>query len=274
MTAAKTRRPTAMTIAGSDSGGGAGIQADLKTFAALGVFGTTAITAITAQNTLGVDAVQEVDLDVISSQIDAVISDIGVDAAKTGMLSSAGIIETVAERVSHHGMELIVVDPVMVATSGARLLREDAITALVTRLLPLGLVVTPNLAEAEALVDRPLSTDDQIRDAAREIHDMGPGHVIIKGGHLSGDAAVDVLFDGQAFHEYSADRIETRNTHGTGCTFSSAIAAGLARGMSVPDAVGLAKAFVTEAIRRAYPVGQGSGPLHHLYALDDLDDGR
>ena len=263
-----TPRPKALTIAGSDSGGGAGIQADLKTFAAFGVYGSSVITAVTAQNTLGVTAIQEIDLDVIASQIDAVMSDIGAAAVKTGMLSSAEIIETVVDGAKRHRMRNLVVDPVMVAASGDRLLREDAIGALKAVLLPLALVVTPNVPEAEVLVGGTLSSEDEIRDAARAIAGMGAANVIIKGGHMEGPESTDLLYDGSGFTEYSAPRIDTTNTHGTGCTFSSAIASGLAKGKNVADATTDAKAYVTEAIRFAYPVGEGSGPLNHFFESD------
>jgi hydroxymethylpyrimidine/phosphomethylpyrimidine kinase len=253
-----------MTIAGSDSGGGAGIQADLKTFQALGVYGASTLTAVTAQNTLGVRAVHEIPTDIIAAQIDAVVEDIGVDAAKTGMLSSAEIIATVAERIRHWRLDRLVVDPVMVAKSGDRLLREDAVQALVRDLLPLAAVLTPNLPEAEVLVGRQLESDEDIRQAARDILDLGPRAVVMKGGHRQGDAT-DVFFDGHAFHTFSAPRIETPNTHGTGCTFSAAISAGLARGMDVLDAVGAAKHYLTEAIRHSQPLGSGHGPVAHAW---------
>jgi hydroxymethylpyrimidine/phosphomethylpyrimidine kinase len=255
-----------MTIAGSDSGGGAGIQADLKTFQALGVYGASTLTAITAQNTVGVRAVHEIPTDVIAAQIDAVVEDIGVDAAKTGMLSSAQIIATVADRVRHWRLERLVVDPVMVAKSGDRLLREDAIQALIHDLLPLALVLTPNLPEAEVLLGRGIDTEDEIRQAARDILDLGPRAVVMKGGHRTGDAT-DILYDGRAFHTFEAERVDTPNTHGTGCTFSAAIAAGLARGEDVLDAVEAAKHYVDEAIRRARPLGSGHGPVAHDWPL-------
>src|ERR1700716_3641295 len=239
--AAHSRR-VAMTVAGSDSGGGAGIQADLKTFQALGVYGTSALTAITAQNTLGVRAVHEIPIEIIAAQIDAIVDDIGVDAAKTGMLSSAEIIGAVAERIRHWRLDRLVVDPVMVAKSGDRLLREDAVQALVRDLLPLAAVLTPNLPEAEVLVSRSLVTEDDIRQAARDIFALGPRAVVMKGGHRAGDAT-DLLFDGRTFHTFAAERIDTPNTHGTGCTFSAAIAAGLANGLNVVDAVAAAKRY-------------------------------
>ena len=260
------RFPVALTIAGSDSGGGAGIQADLKTFQALGVYGMSALTAITAQNTVGVSAVHEIPTDVIAAQIDAVLDDIGADAAKTGMLSSAEIIATVADRVRNWGIDRLVVDPVMVAKSGDRLLREDAVEALIQQLLPLAMVLTPNLPEAEVLVGRPLHTEDEIRQAARDILELGPRAVVMKGGHRAG-AARDLLFDGRDFNVFESERFDTPNTHGTGCTFSAGIAAGLARGLSLVDAVTQAKRYVTEAIRHATPLGHGHGPVNHSWAL-------
>ncbi len=260
------QRPSrAMTIAGSDSGGGAGIQADLKTFAALGVYGSSALTAVTAQNTLGVTAVVELPPDMVAAQIDAVMSDIGADAVKTGMLANSGIIRTVAEKVREHTIENLVVDPVMVAKGGDRLLQEEAVEALRGLLVPLAAVVTPNLPEASVLVGRSVESLEDARRAAREVVDMGARSVVVKGGHLQGDA-VDVFYDGRQFRELSAARVETTSTHGTGCTFASAVAAGLAQGMDVEDAVARAKDYVTEAIRSAFPVGAGHGPLNHFHA--------
>ena len=209
-------RPVAMTIAGSDSGGGAGIQADLKTFLALDVYGTSAVTAITAQNTVGVHAVQEISVEIIAAQIDAIMDDIGADAAKTGMLSSAEIIRTVAERIRHWRIDRLVVDPVMVAKSGDRLLREDAVQALVRDLLPLALVLTPNLPEAEVLVGRKLVTEDDMRQAARDICALGPRAVLVKGGHAAGDAT-DVLFDGQSFRTFTSPRRSEERRVGKEC---------------------------------------------------------
>ena len=262
-----TTPPTAMTIAGSDSGGGAGIQADLKTFAALGVYGTSVITAITAQNTQGVTAIHEIPVDLIRAQMDAVVSDIGADAVKAGMLSSAEIIETVAEAVRSLGLTTLVVDPVMVAKGGDRLLREDAVEALRTRLLPLATVVTPNGPEAEVLSGITIHTPQEARQAAESIVRMGAKSVVVKGGHLTGKDAVDLFYDGTTFRELSAPRIDTRNTHGTGCTFASAIAAGLARGLTLEEAVTRAKEYVTEAIRANLDVGHGHGPLNHFFKL-------
>jgi hydroxymethylpyrimidine/phosphomethylpyrimidine kinase len=261
------KKPVALTIAGSDSGGGAGIQADLKTFQALGVYGASVITALTAQNTLGVRAVHEVPVEVIAAQIDAVLEDLGADGVKTGMLSSAAIIQVVAERVHHWGVqEVLVVDPVMVAKSGDRLLREDAVEALRHTLLPLAAVVTPNLPEAEVLVGRRIQTDDEVERAALDIRELGARAVVVKGGHRTGEP-VDVLFDGERFYRFSSPRVETPNTHGTGCTFSAAIAAGLAQGKGVPDAVAEAKVYISMAIAHAEPLGHGHGPVAHDWLL-------
>jgi hydroxymethylpyrimidine/phosphomethylpyrimidine kinase len=257
--------PSVLTIAGSDSSGGAGIQADLKTFSALGVYGMSVITALTAQNTTAVTAVHEAPAGFVAAQIDAVAEDIPPDAVKTGMLSSAPIIEVVAEKIRQHGLRNVVIDPVMVAKSGARLLREDAVKALRESLLPLADVVTPNLPEAEDLLGRSLKSDDDIRKAARELAATGARSVVMKGGHRDGDIVVDILFDGRDFHEFAAPRVKTTSTHGTGCTFASAIASYLAKGESVPDAVRMAKAYLTEALRAAYPIGRGHGPVHHFW---------
>ena len=258
--------PTALTIAGSDSGAGAGIQADLKTFAALGVYGTSALTAITAQNTVGVTAVHEIPTQVIAAQIEAVISDIGADAVKTGMLSSRAIVELVAQELKRHGVERLVVDPVMIAKSGDSLLQPEAVEALRSKLLPLAAVVTPNIPEAEVLTGLTITSLDDMRRAAEQIVGMGAGSVVVKGGHLAGPAT-DLFYDGAQFKEFTAPRIDTANTHGTGCTFASAVAAGLACDMRVFDAVAQAKEYVTEAILRSFPIGQGHGPLNHFYKL-------
>ena len=257
--------PSVLTIAGSDSSAGAGIQADLKTFAALGVYGTCAITAITAQNTRGVTAVQETPPDIVAAQIDAVAADIRPDAIKTGMLASAPIVEVVAAKVREYGLPNLVVDPVMVAKSGDRLLRDDAVTVLRDLLLPLAAVVTPNLPEAEVLAGFAIDSDEDVRRAAKEIVGLGARAVVVKGGHREAAEAVDVLYDGTTFRDYSAPRIDTTSTHGTGCTFASAIAAYLARGEPLAEAVGRAKEYLTEALRRAYPIGGGHGPVHHFH---------
>jgi hydroxymethylpyrimidine/phosphomethylpyrimidine kinase len=254
--------PRALTIAGSDSGGGAGIQADLKTFTVLGVFGTTAITALTAQNTTGVTGVVEVAAEFVTAQIDAVMHDIGTDAAKTGMLANAPIIEAVTAAVRRWEIARLVVDPVMIAKSGAPLLRAEATDALRRVLLPVAMVVTPNLHEAAALIGRSIRTLPQMRDAARQIHAMGPRYVVVKGGHLDDtDQAVDVLFDGLAFQEFASPRDAMKHTHGTGCVFSAAIAAGLAKGMGVPEAVGQAKRVITAGIAAGLSIGHGVGPV-------------
>jgi len=254
-----------LTIAGSDSGGGAGIQADLKTFSALGVYGASVVTAVTAQDTRRVYDFVELEPSFVAAQIDAVLGDIGADAVKTGMLASAAIVEAVAERLRHWDVENLVVDPVMVAKGGDKLLRDEAVDAIKRHLLPLTLVLTPNLPEAETLLGRALTTWDDTREAAREIASWGARNVVIKGGHREGKSATDLLFDGKDFREYSVGRVDTTSTHGTGCTFASAIAATLAKGDSVQNAVAAAKAYVTKALQAAYPIGHGHGPVHHFY---------
>ena len=253
-----------LIIAGSDSSAGAGIQADLKTCASLGVYGMTAITALTAQNTMGVTAIHEVPPEFVAEQIDAVVEDIRPDAVKTGMLANAAIIEVVAAKIKEHALPFVVVDPVMVAKSGDRLLREDALVAF-QKLLPLADVLTPNIPEAEDLLGRPVTTDEEIREAARELQSLGPRNVLVKGGHREGGAATDVLFDGRNFHEFASPRIDTTSTHGTGCTLASAIAAFLARQETVSEAVKHAKEYLTEALRRAKPIGHGHGPVDHFW---------
>ncbi len=257
----------ALTIAGSDSGGGAGIQADLKTFAALGVFGTSAITALTAQNTVGVLGVFPVTPEFVGLQIDAVIRDIGADAVKTGMLANAGIIELVAMKVLEYGLEPLVVDPVMAAKSGDNLLEPAAQEVLVEKLLPLATVVTPNLPEAEARCGFSITDIDGMRKAAREIQERGPRCVVVKGGHLLGTGmSTDLVYDGRKFEELSETRIETRNTHGTGCTFASAIAARLALGDNTLKAVRAAKRYVTQILKASSTlrIGEGHGPMNHM----------
>lgn len=258
-----------LSIAGSDSGGGAGIQADLKAFAACGVYGTTAITALTAQNTLGVRGVMEVSPDFLALQIDAVMEDIGADAWKTGMLSSAPLIEVVRDRALRYGIEVLVVDPVMVAKGGDPLLRPEAVSALVEMLFPLAYVITPNAHEAQALIRKPVRTLEDAREAARLLWSMGPRNVIVKGGHISEDEAIDVLFDGSSFFEVSSPRVHTANTHGTGCTFASALAAFLARGFALRDAFVMAKDYVGKAIEAGsrLDIGRGHGPLDHFFML-------
>ena len=257
----------ALTIAGSDSGGGAGIQADLKTFGALGLFGASAITAVTAQNTIQVTRIEEVSPEMVAMQIDAVVEDIGVDAVKSGMLSSAAIVEAAASALQRHGVPNLVVDPVMVSKSGARLLRDDAIATLKTQLLPLAEVVTPNLPEAEVLTGLAVADRAEMREAARRIHDLGPRIVVIKGGHAEGKNVVDLFYDGREFQELTCERVLTRNTHGTGCTFSAAIAAYLALDLPPLEAVTRAKEYLTAALRCAPELGKGIGPVDHFHAL-------
>jgi len=251
-----------LTIAGSDSGGGAGVQADLKTITALGAFGTCAITALTAQNTLGVRGILPVEPGFVAAQIDAVVDDIGTDAAKTGMLANRAIVETVAERAERHGIAPLVVDTVMVAQSGDSLLEPEAVEALTRLLFPLATVVTPNLAEAQALSGLRVRSVDQMQEAAERIHRLGPEWVLVKGGHLAGEP-VDVLFDGSEFHYVRRARVDTLNTHGTGCTYSAAIATWLARGLPVPRAVEAARDAVQLGLSNALPLGKGRGPLNH-----------
>jgi len=259
----------ALTIAGSDSGGGAGIQADLKTFAANGVYGTSAITALTAQNTQGVTAIHDVPLVYVVAQLDAIFSDFDVAAVKIGMLSRAETIRVVAAELRRHGAKHVVLDPVMVATSGDRLLAEDAVAALRTELMPLAEIVTPNLHEAAALTGQPLARNEAEMEAqARNIFAFGPRWVLVKGGHGTSDEAVDLLIGGDgAVTRLAAKRIDTKNTHGTGCTLSSAIAAGLAKGMDLVAATRAAKDYVTGAIAAAdkLQVGHGHGPLDHFW---------
>jgi hydroxymethylpyrimidine/phosphomethylpyrimidine kinase len=258
--------PKALTIAGSDSGGGAGIQADLKTFAAMGVYGMSAITAVTAQDTQRVHGFVELEPAFVAQQIDVVLADIGADAVKTGMLSSVPIIEAVAERMKHWNITNLVVDPVMVAKGGDKLLRDDAVNALKERLFPLAMVVTPNIPEAEVLVGHEIKTWDDMREAAFEIRSWGVPNVVIKGGHSTEEkTATDLLYDGTTYREYSTNRVPTKNSHGTGCTFASAIAATLAKGDNVQNSVAAAKAFVTKALQESWELGHGHGPVHHFY---------
>lgn len=256
----------ALTIAGSDSGGGAGIQADLKTFAAFGVYGMSAITAVTAQNTCGVRAVCAMEPKLVAAQIDCVFADIRVDAVKIGMTANANIITTITAELQKHPGVPIVLDPVMVSTSGHALLAPDAVQALIRELLPLASVVTPNLPETAVLLGKEVHTTTDMRTAAQELVERGAHAVVVKGGHLDGDA-VDVFFDGTAFLQLSHPRSTNQNTHGTGCTFSSAIAASLAKGMTLAHAVQEAKAYISQAIAHAEPLGHGHGPVNHFYAM-------
>jgi hydroxymethylpyrimidine/phosphomethylpyrimidine kinase len=264
---ASAPRPRALTIAGSDSGGGAGIQADLKTFGALGVFGMTAVTAVTVQNTMGVSAYEELSPRTVGEQIRAVADDIGVDAAKTGMLASAPIVEAVADALAETGIPNLVVDPVFMSKHGHALLAEDAVGALKARILPLAKLVTPNLPEASGLVGFPVETRDEMGRAAERILALGPRAVLVKGGHLEGDRADDLFVEAGRIEWIESERLDTVHTHGTGCVLSSAIAAYLALGRDLPDAVRAGKVFVTEAIRHALALGRGIGPVDPLWGI-------
>lgn len=265
----KKRYQRVLTIAGSDSGGGAGIQADLKTIGANGCYGMTVITALTAQNTVGVNGIFPVPVEFVSAQLEAVLSDIGTDAVKIGMLFSPELIRTVAEQLEKYSVRAIVLDPVMVAQSGDKLLRDDAIEALKEHLIPMATVITPNLPEASVLLDREISTVDALEQAARDLAGIGCSNVLIKGGHLEGSISDDLLFlaPEQRSVVFAGKRVKTANNHGTGCTLSSAIASFLAGGASVEEAVRNAKHYITEAIRAgaAYTIGKGHGPVHHYY---------
>lgn len=258
--------PVALSIAGSDSGGGAGIQADLKTFQAFGVFGTTAITALTAQNTLGVTAVHAIPPEMVAEQIRVVATDLRPSACKTGMLATAELVRVVADTIEEVGLQNYILDPVMVSTSGARLLDQDAESSILERLLPLCTLVTPNLDEATVMVGRTVQDEEDMRAVARELVGRGAKAALIKGGHLVGDVVVDILFDGQEFRRWERPRIETRNTHGTGCTLAAAITAGLARGEPLVQAVEAGLDFVHRAILEAPGLGAGHGPLNHFVA--------
>ncbi len=259
--------PVALTIAGSDSGGGAGIQADLKTFSALGVFGTSALTAITAQNTLGVTAVEVVTPAMVRAQIDAVVTDLAPAAVKTGMLATRAIVETVADAIAAHALARVVVDPVMVSKSGHRLLDDEAVGAVLERLLPVADVITPNAEEAAVLTGRPVRTPDDAREAARQLLDQGARAVVLKGGHLPTDDVADLLVTAGGVVEVRGPRHPGRHTHGTGCTFAAAMAAMLARGADLEAAFREARAYVDGAIRHAPALGAGDGPLHHFWRL-------
>lgn len=253
-----------LTIAGSDSCAGAGIQADLKTFSALGTYGMSVITAITAQNTMGVLSVREMDADIVRDQINCLFDDIEIHAVKIGMVSSIEIIRTIERCLLAKGASQIVVDPVMVSKSGCHLLRPESTAEFIKRLFPLSAVVTPNLFEAEVITGDKIGSIEEMIRAARKIHDLGAGNVVVKGGHLSGDA-VDIMYDGENIEYFRGERIDTKNTHGTGCTFSSAIAAHLARGYTLVEAVKEAKSYTHGAIEHAFDLGHGVGPTHHFY---------
>lgn len=252
----------ALTIAGSDSGGGAGVQADLKTFMALGAYGTSVLTAVTAQNTLGVQGVVELPPEFVAQQFDSVLSDIGTHAAKTGMLSAIPLVHVVAKKIQEYNVRQLVVDPVMVAKGGHPLLREEARQALMEALLPLALVVTPNLHEAGLLARMEVKDRPTMEEAARRIKALGSAYVVVKGGHLE-DEACDLLFDGRSFRAYQAPKLDTVCTHGAGCTFSAAITAGLAKGLAVEEAIAAAKAFVSQAMAAGVLIGQSHAPLNH-----------
>ncbi len=261
--------PIALTIAGSDSGGGAGIQADLKAFSALGVYGASVITALTAQNTQGVRAIHDVPADFITAQIDAVFSDLDVSAVKIGMVSRRSAIESIAGGLERWRQRVVVLDPVMIAASGDRLLAPEAVDALKRVLVPHALVLTPNLPEAAALLDAPIAeTETEMRAQGERLLALGARAVLVKGGHADGAESVDLLIEPNAFTRLAADRIATLNTHGTGCTLSSAIAAGLAKGLTLAEAVRAAKAYLTDALAAAnrIKIGSGHGPVHHFQA--------
>lgn len=253
----------ALTIAGSDSGGGAGIQADLKTFQELNVFGMSAITAVTAQNTLGVHGVYPLSIEAVVKQIESIGTDLGANAVKTGMLFSSDIIQAVSEYIKKFQWENVVVDPVMIAKGGASLLQNEAVNALKEHLLPLAMVITPNIPEAEVLADMPIRSLDDRLEAAKRLHQLGAKHVIIKGGHDDSEELVDVLYDGVEFTYFTGKRMITKNTHGTGCTFAAAVTAELAKGNSVKTAVATAKNFIQAAIEDDLEIGNGHGPTNH-----------
>ncbi len=255
-----------LTIAGSDSCGGAGIQADLKTFSAHAVYGMSVITAVTAQNTQGVFAVQDINQDVIAKQIEAIFDDIEVDGVKIGMVSQVSTIEVIAEQLRKYAPPMIVIDPVMVSKSGYHLLNPDAQAALIKKLLPLAFIVTPNIPEAEVIAKISINTLQQMEEAAKAIYQLGAKNVLLKGGHLEDDST-DILYDGQEFSYFSSTRINTKNTHGTGCTLSSAITANLALGYSIAQAMSISKDFITTAIKHSLSIGKGVGPTHHFYTL-------
>lgn len=257
-----------LTIAGSDSGGGAGIQADVKTFCAHGVFGMSVITAVTAQNTLEVKAVQDISPGIIEKQIDAIYEDMGTDAVKIGMVSRIDSIRVIAERLRMYKPGNIVLDPVMVSKSGYDLLDPEAMGVLVKELIPLADVITPNIPEAEKITGKSINSIKDAEEAAKAIHVLGAKKVLVTGGHFSGDAT-DILFDGENIYRFESEKIHTKNTHGTGCTLSSAIASNLALGFSVKEAVERAKEYITMAIKNSVPIGKGSGPVNHSHELYD-----
>lgn len=260
-----------LIIAGSDSGGGAGIQADIKAVTALKGYAATAITAITVQNTLGVSGVFDIPTDVIRAQMEAVLSDIGADCLKTGMLSQSAVIETVASTIRHHAPHVpLVVDPVMVAKGGASLLAKEAKTALIEELLPLAAVITPNAPEAEELTGMSIKSPGDFGEAAQKLSQMGAKAVLLKGGHVAGETVVDLLYMNGKMQRFTSKRIESKNTHGTGCTLASSIATGIAQGLALPQAVARARAYVWEAILTAPGFGHGHGPLNHAHTVSEF----
>lgn len=263
------KKPTALTIAGSDSGGGAGIQADIKTMTVNGVYAMSAITALTAQNTIGVTAIQNATPDFLAAQLDAVFTDLFPDAVKIGMVSESALIDVIAEKLNEYGAKNIVVDPVMVATSGARLISDDAIETLCRKLLPIAAVITPNIPEAEVLSARAITTPEEMEDAARLIYERFGCAVLLKGGHDLNDAN-DLLFTAEGSRWFRGTRIDNPNTHGTGCTLSSAIAAALAKGDTLETAVGKAKEYISGALAAQLDLGKGRGPMDHAYAIGEV----
>lgn len=255
-----------LTIAGSDSCGGAGIQADLKTFSALGTYGMSVITAVTAQNTQGVLDVQDISPDIVEKQIEAIYEDINVDAVKIGMVSNSITIKTIAKNLKKYNAKNIVLDPVMISKSGYDLLKPEAKSALIKKLIPLATIITPNIPEAEEISEIKINNIDDMKKASNKIYEMGPKFVLVKGGHLN-DTADDVLFDGENIKIFEGVKLKTKNTHGTGCTLSSAIASYIALGYSVYDAVKFAKDYITTAIKHSFSIGKGHGPTHHFYLL-------
>ena len=264
----------ALTIAGSDSGGGAGIQADLKTMHAHGVFGTSVVTAITAQNTVAVTQAYELPLDLIRAQLEAVFDDFDIAAIKTGMLSSSDIVATIADALSERQVEVLVVDPVMISKSGHKLLDDEAVETLRRRLLPMAMLVTPNLHEAELLAGISITSVDHMKEAAERIRQYGCRNVLVKGGHAEFDRATDVLFDGDGFELFEGEFVHTKNLHGTGCTYSAAITARLALGEPLAQAIGHAKTYISRAIAASLDIGKGHGPTHHFYFLTPDDYSR
>lgn len=263
---------TALTIAGSDSGGGAGIQADLKAFSANEVFGMSVITAVTAQNTMEVRSVQNIDLEIIKDQIDVIYADLPVDAVKIGMLGTPEIVQVVGETLKKYQPKNLVLDPVMVSKGGHYLLENNAIEQLKLSIVPLVSIITPNIPEAEVLTGMKIQTESDMEKAAHKMTELGASNVLVKGGHLDGDPN-DLLYDGSTYHWFNGKRIETKNTHGTGCTLSSAIAANLAKGLPIKEAVQQGKEYITEAIRQSLPLGNGHGPTHHFHPFYKSKEG-